>query len=78
MTDYDPEEVRQELEPYIEKLETALQMVLLFYKASWLEPHEVVYWGQITGNSAVTTKVLCDHIRSILGESPENSDPADS
>jgi hypothetical protein len=46
----------------------ALEAVLLFYGPSPWTGEAATRWFEITGSGEVTTKVLCDHIRSVLGE----------
>jgi hypothetical protein len=66
--DKEQRDIHEECATEIHKLQTALKLVLSFYQAPYFTDEDVIYWAQQTGNSAVTTKVLCDHIRELLGE----------
>jgi hypothetical protein len=46
----------------------ALRAVLLFFSASPWDVKKKLKWLTITGTTECTTKVLCDHIRSVLKE----------
>lgn len=46
----------------------ALNAVLLFHSASPWDEQKREAWRAITGTDESTTKVLCDHIRSVLGK----------
>jgi len=43
----------------------ALSLVLLFYTIDWT-PEKRAEWKRITGTHEATTRVMCDHIRSVL------------
>lgn len=43
-----------------------LRAVLLFHGAQWGDK-EKREWTRITGVDEATTKVLCDHIRTLIG-----------
>lgn len=46
----------------------ALRLVLLFHDGGpWTEERSAE-WARITGGREATTRVLCDHVRSVLGE----------
>lgn len=49
----------------------ALRAVLLFHSASPWTPDKQLRWKQLTGLDPgnVTTKAMCDHIRSLVGPS---------
>ena len=51
----------------IAELRTALRAVLLFYSPTW-DHDKMIEWERITGTSVATTRVLCDHIRKVLGD----------
>lgn len=44
----------------------ALEAVLLFYSASGWTRESQDKWEQLTGKREANTRVLCDHIRSVL------------
>ena len=51
----------------VEKLEDALKLVLMFHKGGIWSAENVIEWRRITGSEEGTTKVMCDHIRKVLG-----------
>jgi len=53
-----------------ERLRDALRLVLLFYTTEWTRTKQE-QWRKITGKAEATTKVLCDHVRSVLRDSVE-------
>lgn len=50
-----------------EAMREALELVLLFHRADWWKPECQEKWKSVTGEEMVTTKVLCNHIRKVLG-----------
>ncbi len=46
-------------------LTDALKLVLLFYTIDWTEEKKAE-WLRITGSHEATTKVMCDHIRTVM------------
>jgi len=56
---------------YEKSLENALGIVLMFY-----QPYSRALcdrWEVITGTREMTTKVMCDHIRKVLGKDENKS-----
>ena len=43
----------------------ALKLVLLFYTSGWTAEDQAE-WLRITGCTEATTKVLCNHVRTVL------------
>lgn len=51
-------------------IEGALEAVLLFQRGgAWGAPERMI-WERITGERDATTRVLCDHVRKVLGARP--------
>ncbi len=50
----------------------ALRAVLLFYTVGRWSDEKRAEWKRITGSDDASTKVLCDHIRTVLGRSEGN------
>jgi hypothetical protein len=44
----------------------ALQLALLFHSGGEWDDAKIAEWFRITGTREATTKVLCDHVRSML------------
>jgi hypothetical protein len=52
-----------------QKMESALEAVLMFYNTPYWTAADQLKWEAIVGvDKEATTKVLCDHIRSVLNE----------
>ncbi len=57
---------------YITELQDALRLVLMYHDegaiwGEWKKAH-LKQWKRITNEGDATTKVMCDHIRKVLGE----------
>lgn len=69
----DEKQVRRALEhaevrgAAVDRMQTALEAVLLFYSPAPWDLCKQNRWFQITGSREATTRVLCDHIRQVLG-----------
>jgi hypothetical protein len=59
----------------------ALRLVLLFHDGGEWNTEKRLEWLRITGTREATTKVMCDHVRSMLalieqeGDTARGSDP---
>jgi len=49
----------------------ALRAVLLFYTVGAWSDEKKAEWKRITGSGEASTRVLCDHIRMVLGRSSD-------
>lgn len=49
-------------------LVSALRLPLLFHQGGEWTPEHRAEWLKITGYEDATTRVMCDHIRKVLGE----------
>lgn len=52
----------------IAPLVSALRLPLLFHQGGEWTPEHRAEWLKITGHEDATTRVMCDHIRKVLGE----------
>ena len=61
---------RLQLIKCVSSMAKALKLVLLFHGAApWTEELSK-QWKETTGEDDATTRVLCDHVRKVLGEVP--------
>jgi hypothetical protein len=58
-------EPNYEGEPSLD-VDDALKLVLLFHGGGAWDDAKIAEWFRITGTREATTKVLCDHLRSML------------
>jgi hypothetical protein len=58
-------ETNYESEPSYSVMD-ALKLVLLFHSGGAWDDAKIAEWLRITGTREATTKVLCDHVRSML------------
>ncbi len=49
------------------RLTDALKLALMFHRGGIWSAENVAEWRRITGSDEATTKVMCDHIRKVLG-----------
>ena len=68
MANYDPEAREKEDLVRIEKLEAALRCVLLFYRGAYFTDSDRKEWQDVIGDPGVTTRAMCNHIRSVLSD----------
>lgn len=67
---YQEEELRDYINSQTKSLRESLELVLLFHSGTYWDATKAARWKELTGNAEATTKVLCDHIRKVLGDKP--------
>ena len=61
---------------YIQSLEDALQLPLLFHRGEWTNIQRTE-WASITDSGEATTKVMCDHIRKVMDRQEPSTSPTE-
>jgi hypothetical protein len=56
----------------IKRLKLALELPLLFHSGRQWDQTQIARWESITGSKDAYTKLMCDHIRTVLKEAEEN------